>query len=410
MCLEKFRSDLLLRLLDGWKPRRTVLLSFVGTLVASLCLAGHWRIALHFEAVYTGELERATPASLRCAPYTLTLLLLAAAQGNQFLATSRLLNYFHASTQPLTNIASLDGNRNNFRLPIYPSELDLNLALHTFLSVLQKFLFFGLYENQIFASTRLPRTSYILKKFNFSLSNRFINATSNNSTLEADKILVNYSIPDVIRETVVVLNTIRRKNMAIHPRNKDMKLVSDDMLSFDTSHDSNNSLMQLVRRSAKTITALLEQLPVAEAPKCNTFEYLFHDLPLEGKFSSGIDEFDYDTDRLENNLPFVTEPSTLVSTAIGGGNIGSTRYPAVPLSVRSPGRFTPEEREQALGRMEENIYFNALRLEDYALMDYLDIGSSQGDSWKHLKEILNTPPGHSQIFSYTHLQKETASQ
>ncbi len=55
LCYEKNRPDLLLRLLDGWTPRRTVLLSFIGTVIASLASMGFWKTALHFEAVYIGK-------------------------------------------------------------------------------------------------------------------------------------------------------------------------------------------------------------------------------------------------------------------------------------------------------------------------------------------------------------------
>ena len=210
LCIEQNRPDIILQVLDGWTPRRSALMAYIGSAVASLALNGYWKSALHFEATYCGEIERSSMTTLRSAPWIPTLLLYSAAQGSQYLTAHRILSYFESVPLPLSlrlraksvapvyktiktihsTLRQLYNQNNKIKrktLPFQPSELDMNLVLYTYISTLQKFMHTGSVIYQLFPVTRTPSTSFILYKYKFPMHNSFINATSNRMPLDVDR-------------------------------------------------------------------------------------------------------------------------------------------------------------------------------------------------------------------------------
>ena len=209
LCIEQNRPDIILQVLDGWTPRRSALMAYIGSAVASLAMNGYWKSALHFEATYCGEIERSSMTTLRSAPWIPTLLLYSAAQGSQYLTAHRILSYFESVPLPLSlrlraktvapvyktiktmhpTLRQLYNQNNKIKrktLPFQPSELDMNLVLYTYITTLQRFIHTGSVIYQLFPVTRTPATSFILYKYKFPMHNSFINATSNRMPLDVD--------------------------------------------------------------------------------------------------------------------------------------------------------------------------------------------------------------------------------
>ena len=210
LCIEQNRPDIILQVLDGWTPRRSALMAYIGSAVASLALNGYWKSALHFEATYCGEIERSSMTTLRSAPWIPTLLLYSAAQGSQYLTAHRILSYFESVPLPLSlrlraksvapvyktiktihpTLRHLYNQKDKIKrktLPFQPSELDMNLVLYTYITTLQKFIHTGSVAYQLFPITRTPSTSFILYKYKFPMHNSFINASSNRMSLDVDR-------------------------------------------------------------------------------------------------------------------------------------------------------------------------------------------------------------------------------
>ncbi len=369
LCFDKRRPDILLQLLDGWSPRRTVFIGYVGSAIASLSMCGFWKATLHMEAVYAGEIASAGSLLQRVAPWTLTFLLLSAAQGGQYLAASRLLTYFKPLNEDLEDVKLIQKKVSEKLYPrfdMYPSEMDLNLALYAHFAALQRYTFSNTYEYQLFRTLRLPQTSYVLRKFKFRLSNIYINATSNSATPVVDKEFEDYSIPKLVDEIVAILQFMINKNYSVHPKNLLFEFSSiSERVTTRTEEE-----ISLIHESSAKIRQLVHQLKISEDIKFNSFEVLFEELPTT--VNVAIPE--------EHQIDNLTKEGNDITNVV-----------------------TEElNKKNARDRMKNDPFYNVVNINDCPLMEQVDTRFTQFMA-NRMKTILNSQPGLAVLFNYTSL-------